>query len=151
MKKILLVIFLLGLTDCMLAQAPEAGRKFSPEEFRHKQEDFITKNAGLSPMEAAQFFPLFHELGMKKFKIDRKIRSCVRKAHDSSLSESEAREILTSIDKLEIEKARLTRGYHVKFAKVLSSTKLLKVIDADSRFSRMLLRKIAPFKAPKDR
>ena len=40
--------------------------KMSPEEFRQKQEAFITAKADLTQDEAAKFFPIYFELQEKK-------------------------------------------------------------------------------------
>lgn len=49
---------------CTYTQAQK--NKLSKEEFRARQEAFITENAQLTPKEAKEFFPLYFELQDKK-------------------------------------------------------------------------------------
>lgn len=56
---------MLLLTVCLTGlQAQNA--KLSKEEFRNRQKEFFTQQAGLSNEEAQKFFPLYFELQDKK-------------------------------------------------------------------------------------
>ena len=59
MKK-LFSILILFTCFCTYAQAQK--NKLSKEEFRARQEAFITENAKLTQQEAKEFFPLYFEL-----------------------------------------------------------------------------------------
>lgn len=63
MKK-LFSILILFTCFCTYTQAQK--NKLSKEEFRARQEAFITENAQLTPKEAKEFFPLYFELQDKK-------------------------------------------------------------------------------------
>jgi hypothetical protein len=144
MKRFGLLVILFLFIGEVSAQGPNGKPRFSPEEFRQKQEEFIIREALLSPAEAARFFPVYHELGKKKFEIDRKIRIAVRRSFKSELSEGEAQKVLSQIDKLQVQKVRLEQTYHEKFRRMLSAQKTLRIMAADAKFDRMLLRNLAP-------
>lgn len=67
MKKILfcLLTFALAVTTAR-AHDPQ---KFSPEKFQADMEQYITKEAELTPEEAERFFPLYREMQQKQRKI----------------------------------------------------------------------------------
>jgi len=144
MKKLYLAIILL-LAFCVQSSAQKERKQrphFSPQEFTQKQEAFIIREAKLSPFESANFFPLYHKLGKEKFEINRKIWHLMGRAKNTGLKEKEYAEILEAADKLQIEKAKLESSYHQKFRKVLSTEKVLRVIDADIKFDRHVLKEM---------
>lgn len=147
------ILFTLALLVVIPAMAedpqPEGQqRRFSPQEFMKKQEGFIIREAGLSSAEAAKFFPVFHELGKKNFDIDRQIKQQARRGSDPSLSEKEAVKVLAEIDRLQLAKAKLNSTYHQKFRKILSAKKTLKVIEADAKFGRVILKQMSFRRGP---
>ena len=60
MKKLSITIVCLLVT--MMAFAQEGPMKFSPEKFKADLQEFIVKEAKLTPQEAAKFLPLFGEM-----------------------------------------------------------------------------------------
>lgn len=152
----------LALLPAFAAQAraqrgEERPPRFSPQEFTKRQVAFIIKDAGLSPCEAACFFPLYHSMGKEKFELDRRIMKLMEQGKASGLRESRYADILAEADKLQVEKAKLEAGYHQKFRKVLPAKKVLLVIDADMKFNRQVLREMMhrrtrlPARGPKRR
>ncbi len=144
MKRIPVFIFLL-LAFCLQAAAQNnKGHqpRFSPQEFTQKKEAFIIREAKLLPHEAANFFPLYHKMGKDKFEISGKIWKLMQRARTSGLKEKEYASILAEIDKLQLEKVKLENSYHQKFCKVLSTEKVLRVIAADMKFERHILKEM---------
>ena len=108
--KLLHISFALLLIFSLPARAQDdkgKPRRFSPQEFIQRQEAFIVKEAGLSTYEAANFFPLYHNMGKEKFELNRKIRIQMRKARTPGLTEKEYAGILEEMDKLQVEKVKL--------------------------------------------
>lgn len=143
--KLLHISFALLLIFSLPARAQDdkgKPRRFSPQEFIQRQEAFIVKEVGLSTYEAANFFPLYHNMGKEKFELNRKIRIQMRKARTPGLTEKEYAGILEEMDKLQVEKVKLEADYHQKFRKVLPTDKVLRVIDADIKFDRMILKEM---------
>ena len=63
MKRLTIILMTLLLTMAASAQEQRPGtQKFSPEKFQADLEQFITKEACLTPKEAAQFFPIYKEM-----------------------------------------------------------------------------------------
>lgn len=118
------------------------GRKFSPQEFIKKQEAFIIREVGLSPAEAASFFPLYHNMNNQLRKIDRNRRQLMKKAKNEKLTNKEYQNILDTLDQLESQKVKTTTEYHKKFLKVIDAQKIISIMDASNRFERQMLRRI---------
>ena len=64
MKKLLISAVLMLMV--VLSIKAEEQQKFSPEKFQAALEQHITNEAGLTPEEAAKFFPLYREMQQKQ-------------------------------------------------------------------------------------
>ena len=119
MKKLSITIVCLLVT--MMAFAQEGPMKFSPEKFKADLQEFIVKEAKLTPQEAAKFLPLFGEMHDKQRAIyarQRELRT-IKKA-----------------DQMDLELKTLQQTYHNKFLNVLPASKVFEVIKAEDRFYR---------------
>lgn len=71
MKQLIFILCLLATTFNMAAQQVGQQNKrhqFSPERYKQRLEEFVTKEAGLTADEAARLFPLLHEMQEKQRK-----------------------------------------------------------------------------------
>ena len=111
MKRLLFtlsVAFLLSVSA--FADEPQ---KFSPEKFQAEMEQFITKEACLTPEEAAKFFPLLREM-----------------------HKNDCKKVVQQRDVYELELKNIQQTYHNKFFSVLPASKVYDVIKAEDRFYR---------------
>lgn len=137
MRRIFLTIVIIGAALSMSAQ-DKPHSKFSPEKFRAELEQFITKDACLTPTEASKFFPLYDEMGKKqRFLFDRMRQMGKNKPAD----EAGCRDVIKQRDQMDIELKKIQQTYHEKFLKVLSASKLFDVIRAEEKFHRRMLKK----------
>lgn len=134
MKKILIsmMLFLSGV----MTQAQEA-RKFSPEKFQAEMEQFITKEANLTPEEAAKFFPLFREMQQKQRTIFEKVR---KEGFTKPVDDATCRKLVERRDACELEQKKIQQLYHQKFFSVISPSKVFDVLIAEERFHRRAFR-----------
>ena len=139
----LTILFSMLLTVVCFADEFQDRPRFSPQEFMQKREEFIIKKAGLSPAEAASFFPLYRQFEKEKMKIEKKIGGLMHKAFDSGVDEKEAQSIISEIDKLQLQKVKLENSYHQKYRKAITAQKILRVFQADWLFSRHVLKQMA--------
>lgn len=139
MKKfttILLLTIAIILSVAAQEQAPKQ-KKFSPERFQAELEQYITKEACLSPQEAAQFFPIYKEMqGKQRTVFERQRQLSKVKPTDDKGCEKAIRQR----DEYDLELKRIQQMYHNKFLSVLSASKLYDVIKAEDRFHRQMLR-----------
>ena len=134
MKKILISMML--LLSGVMTQAQEA-RKFSPEKFQAEMEQFITKEANLTPEEAAKFFPLFREMQQKQRAIFEKVR---KEGFTKPVDDATCRKLVERRDACELEQKKIQQLYHQKFFSVISPSKVFDVLIAEERFHRRAFR-----------
>lgn len=140
---ILLCVLLCGAigtlhaTDCQQQQ-----KRLSREEFRVRQQAYITEKAELTADEAVRFFPVYFELQDKKKQLNDAAWKLFRegKGKDGEVSEKRYEEILETVHDSRIECSRLDKSYLTKFRKILSNKKIYQVQQAEMRFHRELVK-----------
>ena len=126
----------------------EAGRKVGyckVEVFKAGKRDFLREQAGLSEQEAARFFPLYEELQTAIFKLhddaQRTVKRLLRNKDNRKIPDAEYLAAVRKRLDATAEEARLQSEYFEKFKRILSAEKLLRIYDAESRFSFEMMRK----------
>ena len=137
MKK-LFSILILFTCFCTYTQAQK--NKLSKEEFRARQEAFITENAQLTPKEAKEFFPLYFELQDKKSAHNREAWQEMRKGKQPNLSEEEYARIIETVIQTRITVDQLDLEYIRKYKKFLSAKKIYDIQRAEMKLHRHLLK-----------
>ena len=112
-------------------------QKFSPEKFQADLEQFITKEANLTPEEAAKFFPLFREMQQKQRAIFAKVR---KEGFVKPVDDASCRKLVERRDANELEQKKIQQLYHQKFFSVISPSKVFDVLIAEERFHRRAFR-----------
>ena len=131
MKKISITLFCLFIT--MMAFAQEGPWKFSPEKFKADLQEYIVKEAKLTPQEATKFLPLFGEMHEKQRAIYARQRE-LRKTPPTD--EAGFNDAIKKADQMDLELKTLQQTYHNKFLCVLPASKVFEVIKAEDRFYR---------------
>jgi hypothetical protein len=140
MKRLFLVL-MVSFIGIIGAFAQDGHRsKMSPEEFRQKQEAFITDKAELTQDEAAKFFPIYFELQDKKRALNDRAWSQIRKGKKEKMTEAEYEAIITNVLNARIASDKLEKAYFYRFKGILSCEKIFKVQGAEMRFHRELLK-----------
>ena len=134
MKALWLSLFHLVTFSPLMAQE---NRKFSPEKFQAEMEQFITKEANLTPEEAAKFFPLFREMQQKQRAIFAKVR---KEGFVKPVDDASCRKLVERRDANELEQKKIQQLYHQKFFSVISPSKVFDVLIAEERFHRRAFR-----------
>jgi len=140
MKKITLLLVSLCFLTVGSAQDKQGGRFMKPEEFKAKQQEFLTRRAELTEAEAAAFFPLYFELQGEKFELNGQLRRKTRELMADGLTEDEAAELLDETAEMKMKCDQLDKDYLPKFKAVLPASKLLKIQMAEEAFRRELLK-----------
>lgn len=153
MKRNLLLIISLF---CLAATAQEHNHQQRPprmthEEFRIKQQEYITNHAELTEEESTAFFPLYFELQDKKHEANRRVWKQARAVAPHERTEEEYNQIIDALADIKIQCATLEKEYLKKFKEILPAKKLMRVQMAEDRFQRELLRDIQQgYKKPKE-
>jgi len=133
---------ILILLVCVMAPAvaqEKKGKPFNPQRFRAELEQFITIEAGLSPQEAAAFFPLHNQMMEKQRVIFDEMR---RLRYVAPGDDQAAKKAIARIDELEIEAKQLQQNYHQRFMQVLAPSKVLKAIQAEEKFHKRAFQRV---------
>lgn len=139
MKRVLIWIVVLAFAPLVWA-AGGCDQRLSKEEFRARQQAYITEKAGLTAAEAEDFFPLYFELQDRKHQLNDEAWKLMREGKKEGVTEARYDEIMESVYDARIAADRLEKSYYGKFKKILSSKKIYLVQQAEMRFHRELLR-----------
>ena len=145
MKRILLSFFFLAGIVATYAQPGNRGG-FDPKAFQANMEQFITKEAALTPQEAEAFFPVFREMQKKQrvlFEEQRRLR-LIKPVGDNACKDA-----VLKIDENELQMKELQQQYHKRFFKILPASKVFDVIKAEERFHRQAFRQFAVPRHPR--
>ena len=128
----LAVVFALG------AWAQGQGQqRFSPEKFQADMEQYIAKEAGLTPREAAAFFPMFREMQKKQRAL---YNQMMAESKIKPADEKACKKVIQKRDQVELELKSIQQTYHNKFLSVLPASKVFDVIKAEDQYHRGLFR-----------
>lgn len=136
-----LVLWIVVLAFAPLAWAiGGCDQRLSKDEFRARQQAYITEKAGLTPQEAEAFFPLYFELQDRKHQLNEEAWQLMREGKKENLTDDRYDEIMEGVYDARIASDRLEKTYYGKFKKILSSKKIYQVQRAEMRFHRELLK-----------
>ena len=133
------LIFQLALMTAVAQQQQQRtpARQFSPEQFDKELQQFITQQAGLTPQEAAKFFPVYMEMQKKQRALYGRQQQLGRiKPTDEKGCEKAIRQR----DEIELELKRIQQTYHDRLLSIVSASKLYDAIQAEDRFHRQKLK-----------
>lgn len=125
-------------TDVWAGNAKKQRPPFDPKRFEAELEQYITTHAGLTPREAARFFPVYRQM-MKKM---RSHFDAMRRFHYVNPKDERACvEAIRRQDELDIEMKQLQQEYHSRFLYILPASKVLRIIKAEEQFHRQAFKK----------
>ena len=139
MKNILIPFIALILSVNAYAQKP------NKEKMKALKVAHITEELDLTAKEAQSFWPIYNEHEEARFKLrDNSVRNRLEELATSTskteITESEAKELLEKMSKIEETKYKLEKDYYKKLSSVLSSKKILKLFEADLSFRRKMIK-----------
>lgn len=135
---LLFAIFVASVVSvCAQPKKPHGG--FNPRRFEADLEQYITTNAGLTPQEAARFFPVYRQMTKKMRSLFDEMRRC----HNVNPKDVNAcAEAIRRQDEIDIQLKMLQQEYHSRFMLVLPANKVLEIIKAEERFHRQMFRRM---------
>ncbi|MDO4160579.1 MAG: hypothetical protein Q4D41_09000 [Prevotellaceae bacterium] len=140
MKRTLAILLLSLLVLNVSAQKKRFKNDFSPEKFQIELEQFITRNACLTPQEASKFFPLYNEMRDKQRSLNDEKKQLKR---IKPVTEAECKKYIQEIDKIDLEVKQLQRRYHEEFMRMLPASKVYDIIKAEDKFHRQAFKRMA--------
>lgn len=138
MKRILLIAVL----GCCLSVHAQQKKDYknTEKEFRAKKEAYMAKQAELTPEEIEMFFPIYNELQERKKEVNKKAWKEAKKSKNPQTSEKEYEDILNGFIEADKINNELDKQYMKKFQKILSNKKIYKVLKAEIKFQRNMLK-----------
>ena len=125
-------------TEGWAGNAKKQRPPFDPKRFEAELEQYITTHAGLTPREAARFFPVYRQM-MKKM---RSHFDAMRRFHYVNPKDERAcMEAIRRQDELDIEMKQLQQEYHSRFLYILPASKVLRILKAEEQFHRQAFKK----------
>ena len=142
MKRLIISIMLVSVIIGAMAQQHDRGGQQRPplsiEKYTKDLKEFISNEARLTKKEEAEFFPVYLEMKKKQ----RKAFEAMKGTHRTPMNNEKAcANAIRMKDKMDIEQKKIEQQYHEKFLKILPATKVFKVIMAEDKFHRQMLRK----------
>ena len=106
-------------------------------KFEAELQDFITKEAKLTPQEAAKFFPVYKEMQEKQRELfDRQRELAKVKPTD----EQGCLKVIKESDEIDLNLKRIQQTYHQRFIELLSASKVYDILKAEQRFHRHMMK-----------
>ena len=140
MKKLsILLVMVLGFLPLLYA-ANGCDQRLSPDQFRAKQQAYITDKANLTKEEASRFFPIYFELQDQKKKLSDEAWAQIRNGRNEDTTDAEYNKILERVYDSRIASDKLEKSYFEKFKKILSCKKIYMIQRAEIHFHRELLK-----------
>ena len=140
MRRTVLVFTILLCVSVTTVAQRRGGGGFNPERHQAEVEQFITREACLTPQEASLFFPMFRELQSKQ----RVLFDNVRKhRHIKPADEASCREAILERDDNDLKIKSLQQQYHIKFMSVLPACKVYDILRAEDLFHRQSFQRMA--------
>jgi hypothetical protein len=139
MKRVLIILMTTMLTCTAYSQQwmQQPQGRFDPQRFQKELEQYITKEAGLTPKEAAAFFPVYREMMNKQRAV---YAQAARYRYMKPKDDAECKKVILRRDELDLQVKEIQKTYHEKFLKIIPATKVFDVINAEDSFHRQSLR-----------
>lgn len=151
MKRHILLLLAVVICICTSAQDRNAERhqpgrtEFNPELYTKRMNEFVAREAHLTPAEAEKFFPLLNAMQQKQREIGRQQRTMMMKSWTTpNMSENDYEQLVMRMTSLEIESKKIEQTYYKKFNNVLSWKKIHGVRIALARFQMEALNQFKP-------
>jgi hypothetical protein len=100
-------------------------------------EQYIAREACLTPKEASEFFPLFDEMLRKERALFDQMSNISRV---KPATEKGCADAVKKRDELEIQIKELEQQYHNRFMKIMPASKVFDVIKAQNHFHRQMFK-----------
>ena len=150
MKRNILIVFALMLSASMFAQpqvGDEKGRHhFDPQRFQQYMEASLTREAGLTQEEAKAFFPIYNEMRQKQRVVGDEIRKMKKLNPGSSAKDYQS--TILRIKEKQVKMAEMEVEYYQRMCNAIAPEKVFRVIQAEDKFHRQMVRGKRP-NAPK--
>ncbi|MGC9151275.1 MAG: hypothetical protein ACP5F6_05910 [Microbacter sp.] len=142
MKRIALFIGLLIMVSAVYPQGKPNNHQQRLNEIRQKKIEFIQQRVQLTPQEAQQFWPLYHEYEQKRWDLMKASRETFQQDRGLKERNADYAEMTENMINFDLVRAQLAKTYYERFKKILPPEKLFQYYMADREFKEWLLKDI---------
>ena len=134
-----LLLASLILTSLSASAQMHKDKRMSPKEFRAKTEAFIGEKAGFTTEEAQKFFPIYHEMKGKQWKLMMEKGKLKQQKPGFASTDKEYATIINKIKDLNVEIAQIEETYYKRMCKAVPAKKVFMAMQAEDDFHRQAL------------
>ena len=135
MKKIFTILIIAAVA---LTAAAQGNRSKWGQEMLEAKHKMIIETVGLSPTQQEQFMPVYQEMEREIYQTNRDARTLAAEVEKKkSPSDSEYAQALS---RAKVREGEIEAKYFDKFSKMLSKRQLFLLKQAESKFTRTMLR-----------
>ena len=134
-----LLLACLILTSLSASAQMHKDKRMSPKEFRAKTEAFIGEKAGFMTEEAQKFFPIYHEMKGKQWKLMMEKGKLKQQKPGFASTDKEYATIINKIKDLNVEIAQIEETYYKRMCKAVPAKKVFMAMQAEDDFHRQAL------------
>lgn len=127
---------------CVLsaARTPETQKAKWMEEIRKYKFELFAKELNLTKEQQQEFFPLYEEMELAVYKVNKEADELMDKiAGSSNVSDTEYEAAALAITKKKQREGDIEMEYFAKFEKILTKKQLFLLKKAEDKFTRNLL------------
>ncbi|MBR1803973.1 MAG: hypothetical protein IJ775_03595 [Muribaculaceae bacterium] len=138
MKKIFTIILIAAVALTMAAQGNRTKWGQEMLEAKHKM---IIETVGLSPSQQEQFMPVYQEMEREIYQTNRDARTLASEVEKKkSPTDSEYAQAAEALSRAKVREGEIEAKYFEKFSKMLNKRQLFLLKQAESKFTRTMLR-----------
>lgn len=136
-----LIILLLVTPLYGYSQANNAKRQTWAHEIRQYKQDFFIKEIDLNKEQREEFLPLYHEMTLEIYQVNKEARDLEKKITNSkgSVSDAEYEKAAETLSEVKSKEAAIETIYFNKFSKILSKKQLFLLKRAENRFTKNMI------------
>ncbi len=140
MKRIVSILILtIALSSAVMAQNNRT--KFATDMYQAKHE-MILQALGLTMTQQKQFMPLYEQMEREIYEVNRNARALANEVEKKKNPSDKDYEVAASaLSNTRMREGEIEAKYFDKFAKILSKKQLFLLKQAETKFTREMLRK----------
>ena len=140
MKRIVSILILtIALTSAVMAQNNRT--KFATDMYQAKHE-MILQALGLTMTQQKQFMPLYEQMEREIYEVNRNARALANEVEKKKNPSDKDYEVAASaLSNTRMREGEIEAKYFDKFAKILSKKQLFLLKQAETKFTREMLKK----------
>lgn len=140
MKRIVSILILtIALTSAVMAQNNRT--KFATDMYQAKHE-MILQALGLTMTQQKQFMPLYEQMEREIYEVNRNARALANEVEKKkNPSDKDYETAASALSNTRMREGEIEAKYFDKFAKILSKKQLFLLKQAETKFTREMLKK----------